>query len=229
MGYAHFSLDKKLISLIKNLSLFLLLLLLLSTAVHAQDEQTGYPSYYAGPLKVSSEFFRSKPFDRLFSQFLDQLLNDPLIINKLIEKRTDSNFFSFKGEYKKYSPFLFLSDRTEIRLMETEIVLSDSLNLKDTILTYQLAGYAYHGKEGLDDVKKEFDRFNRKYARFFSESNPADIKNKDEIIGGVRNYFISDLAISPVSVGWARLDEFQNVFTVTLRIKNNGDMAVLTR
>jgi len=38
---------------------------------------------------VMKGYFRSDPFDKDFSKFLDHLLNDPTLINKTLIKRTD--------------------------------------------------------------------------------------------------------------------------------------------
>ena len=58
-------------------------------------------------IQIAKNHFRSNPFDREFSQFLNHLMNDPTIGNKKILKRTDTSFFYFSGEYSDYNP-LFL-------------------------------------------------------------------------------------------------------------------------
>ena len=44
----------------------------------------------------------------------------------------------------------------------------------------------------------------------------------------VKNYFLfSETFLSPVSIGWVKLDDLQNVFTITFRIKLTQNMATL--
>jgi hypothetical protein len=175
--------------------------------------------------QVAKNYFRSNPYGVHFNTFLNHLLNDPALLNKTIEKRTDTTLFFFTGYYNNYSPFNFKADRTEIRLVEAEVDLEDSLSTTDTLLFYQLLGYSY-GKEGLELVQKEFSKFDRRYGRnLFGQD--SEIKNGQEIVGTARNYFLFTSAISPVSIVWAKLDDLQNVFTITLRIKVVENMATL--
>ncbi|HEY6504745.1 MAG TPA: hypothetical protein VIZ28_12270, partial [Chitinophagaceae bacterium] len=45
--------------------------------------------------KISHSYFRSDPFENEFSSFLKQLLSDPALTDKIIEKRTDTSLFFF--------------------------------------------------------------------------------------------------------------------------------------
>ena len=58
------------------------------------------------------------------------------------------------------------------------MVLNDSLQLLDTIITYQVAGYTEGGKEGEEDVKKEFERFDHKYIRKFVKNDFTGIESR---------------------------------------------------
>jgi len=167
--------------------------------------------------QIAKNYFRSNPYNTYFSSFLNHLINDPTLSDKTIEKRTDTGFFFFKGDYKNHSPFNFKADRTEIRLAEGEIDLGDSLFTTDTLLFYQLLGYSY-GKEGLGAVKKEFSKFDRKYGKNFYSEN-SDLKKGAEIVGAVKKYFVLFTPVSPVTIAWAKLDDYQNIFTITIRIK----------
>jgi hypothetical protein len=93
------------------------------------------------------------------------------------------------------------------------------------LLFYQLLGYSY-GKEGIESVKKEFIKFDRKYGKNFYTQD-SEIKNGNEIVGLAKNYFMLTSPISPISIVWAKLDELQNVFTITIRMKVIENMAVL--
>jgi hypothetical protein len=174
---------------------------------------------------VAKKYFRSNPYSVHFNTFLNHLLHDPTLLNTTTQKKTDTTFFFFKGYYNNHNPFDFKADRTEIRLAETEVDLQDSLSTTDTLLFYQLLGYSY-GKEGLELVKKEFAKFDRRYGRNLY-SQDSEIKNGHEIVGIAKNYFLFTSTISPVSIVWAKLDELQNVFTITLRMKVVENMATL--
>lgn len=176
-------------------------------------------------LQIAKNYFRSNPYKTRFSTFLNHLVNDPTLSNKTLTKRTDTSFFFFKGEYGTHNPFGYKADRTEIMLAETEFALSDSLPTTDTILIYQLLGYRY-GSEGPDAVKKEFAKFDRKYGKNFYNED-AGLKKGDEMVGLVRNYFVLATPFSPVSIAWAKLDDFQHVFTITVRIKVIENVATL--
>ena len=103
-------------------------------------------------IQVAKNYFRSNPFDRKFSQFLNHLMNDPAIGNKKILKRTDTSFFYLSGDYSNHNPFFYLATRTKVVVAESEVIINDSLSLTDTIITYQLAGYTRGGQTGEADV-----------------------------------------------------------------------------
>jgi hypothetical protein len=146
-------------------------------------------------------YFRINPFTQEFSQFLNQLMHDPGIANKSLKKRTDSSLFSFMAEYKNFSPYTFLADRTEIRFFEKAFDIGDSTILLDTVLIYQLMGFS-NGKDGLDIVKKEFDRFHKRFQKQFVDVQSSDLKKNDEVVGGIINYFVFGTTISPLSISW---------------------------
>ncbi len=211
---------------------YLLFLTIVFNYCSAQDEplQNGSINIQViepeGTIKITKDYFRSNPFDREFSKFLNHLMNDPALTNKALTRRTDSSFFFLKGEYINYSPYSFKADRTEVLLTETEIELKDSLHSKDTVFVYELLGYCYGGKEGMEGVKKEFVKCGRRYSKRFSDYESSGLKNGN-IIGEIRNYFNRFCIISPVSIVWAKLDDFQNVFTITIRIKVKENHAIL--
>jgi hypothetical protein len=105
-----------------------------------------------------------------------------------------------------------------VRLAEKESLINDSTSLKDTIMVYQLLGISYNGKAGLESVKNEFSKFNRHYGKHFITQS-SDIKQGAEIVGVTEDYFIYGLAASPLTVAWIKLDEYQNAFIITLRLK----------
>jgi len=170
-------------------------------------------------LKIVKNYFRSDPYTNEFGQFLRHLVNDPMLASKAMRKRTDSTLFYFQGQYKNFSPFSFLADRTEIRFAEKEFVLDDSLATRDTLYVYQLLGYN-NGKVGLEAVKEEFSKFHRRYAKHFI-TDTSSIRDGSEILGQTENYFIPMLPTSPLSASWAKLDDLANAFIITIRLKNN--------
>src|SRR5829696_8649808 len=106
--------------LIMKKTAVIIFLLILANCCRAQRHLAiGDPNFsIEGLIKISQSYFRSEPYRKDFSKFLQHLLNDPTIINKTIRKKTDSTLFLFKGEYKGHSPYGFVPDRTEIRLTE---------------------------------------------------------------------------------------------------------------
>jgi len=185
-----------------------------------EEEQTPVIQYSALNYleKIVKNYFRSDPYQNQFGFFLKHLMNDPILVNKITQLKTDTSLFYFQGAYDNYSPFGFLADRTEVRLTEKEFVVDDSTSLKDTLIVYQLLGFSYNGKAGLESVKNEFLKFNRRYSKHFMTQS-LDIKEGEEIAGATKNYFAYGVAISPLTVSWAKLDEFQNVFIITLRLR----------
>jgi hypothetical protein len=186
-----------------------------------EDEKFPVTVHYFGNtylLKIVRSYFRSDPYQNEFGFFLKHLMNDPTFITKTTRLKTDTSLFYFQGVYKSHNPFGFLSARTEVRLAEKDFVTDDSLALKDTMMVYQLLGFSYDGKTGLEAVKNEFTKFNRHYSKHFITQS-TDIKQAEEIIGGTQDYFIYGIPASPLTVTWIKLDELQNAFIITLRLK----------
>src|SRR5690349_3988639 len=103
---------------------FILVLLCLSFTGRTQ-------TYYLGNL--CNDYFPFDPFQSEFSDLFKNLNADPHSGHKAIQKRTDSTLFSFKSVYTNYPILDFPVERVEIKLQEAEVVLSDSLHLKDTL------------------------------------------------------------------------------------------------
>lgn len=178
--------------------------------------------------QVAKYYFRDNPFNQEISNFLQQLMHDPTLVNTSVFKRTDTSLFYFKGDYKFHQPFFFKPVRTTVILAENEIVLNDSLNLIDTVFTYQIAGYTAWGDEGVNDVTREFKRFDRKYIKKFATNDYIDLKSGTEVYGAIRNYFLDLSYLAPLSVAWQKISKnHENVFVITLRFKTSGNVAVL--
>lgn len=177
---------------------------------------------------ISKAYYRSNPFDKEFSAFLNHLLNDPTLTNKIVMKRTDTSLFYFRGEYTQHNPFSFKAIRTEVILSETELQLADSNYQTDTILLYQILGYTKEGKQGLDEVKKDYNRFNRKFGQIFFDMETRNLTKNNHVSGAISNYFVWHNLLSPLTIAWAELSEKdENVFALTIRIKVRENIAML--
>ena len=202
-------------------------LLIVAIDCHSQEPFVSDQSTADNPLfRIAKAYFRSNPYNIHFSAFLNHLINDPTLSNKTISKRTDTSLFFFKGDYGSHNPFGFQPSKVEIRLAERKVSLEDSLNTTDTILFYQLIGYAY-GLQGEEAIKKEFSRFDRKYGKnFYGED--SELEQGDKVIGLIKNYFsIAVTFLSPLSISWAKLDDNQSLFAITFRIKVMQNEAAL--
>jgi hypothetical protein len=192
------------------------------------QESPSYPQVAGdNPIyQIAKHYFRSNPYNVHFSAFLNHLLNDPTLSNKSMNKRTDTSFFFFRGDYASHNPYSFKANRTEIRLAESEVNMGDSLSTIDTLLFYQLIGYSY-GATGTEAVKKEFSKFDRKYGKsFYSEDSV--LKKGDEITGIAKNYyFLFASLLSPLSISWLKLDDYQSAFIITFRLKIIENSATL--
>src|SRR6478735_9155263 len=104
-------------------------------------------TYYIS--NICDDYFPFNPFNSEFSDLFKLLNADPHSGNKTIQKRTDSTLFLFKSVYTEYPKLNFRVVRVETKLQEAEIILSDSLHLKDTIIQYQLTCYCNGGNAGL--------------------------------------------------------------------------------
>ena len=179
-------------------------------------------------MQVAKNYFRSNPFDREFSQFLSHIMNDPTLTNSTIKKRTDTTFFYLRGDYTHHNPFFFKAKRTSVVVGEKEIVLNESLGLLDTIITYQVAGYTTGGKEGEQDVKDEFERFDKKYLKKFIKNDYTELKVGNNVNGAIRNYYVRYSYLAPLSVAWQKITASnENVFVITLRFKVSENLATL--
>ncbi len=178
--------------------------------------------------QVAKSYYRCDPFKQETGSFLKQLINDPTLINITIFRRTDTSLFYFKGEYKNFNPFFFKPDRTVVILSEKELLLNDSLNLADTIFTYQIAGYIGEGKNTVHDVKQEFKKFDHKYLKKFSSSEFSELRSGDLVYGAIRNYYVAFTNLSPLTAAWQEIGStHESVFVITLRFKMYDNVAVL--
>jgi hypothetical protein len=190
---------------------------------------SGQNPYWKGALlQIAKNYFRSNPFTHEFDKFLDFLLNDPTLVSKTIQKRTDSNYFYLSGDYTTHNPFFFKPSRTQIILAETEIGLSDTTLHSSLMMIYQVAGYREAGKEGEKEVKDEYEQFDRKYSKKSLNDNYSEIKTGNEVTGALRNYFVFPNGFTPLTAAWQNNGKDKgNVFVVTIRFLVSDNHALI--
>jgi hypothetical protein len=145
-----------------------------------------------------------------------------------MEPRTDTSFFYFHGEYTNFNPFFFKPKKLEVILTEIEIRYSESSPNIDTIYLYQLLAFADYDKTGIDEVKKEFTRIKRQYAKKFFNTNHKDLADDSKKVGEIQNYFVPYAGVAPLSIAWGKLqNENAAVLNITLRMKSMYNRAIL--
>jgi hypothetical protein len=175
---------------------------------------------------IARNYFRSNPFNKDFSSFLSFLINDPTIKNKTMEKKTDSTLFYFEGTYTTHNPFFFKPKKVEVMLTEM-IVPIDSLP-PDTIFAYQLLAYDDDSKEGVQELKKEFEKIFRKYKNNFPRNQYSENSAKTKLPGETYNFFDPLHAVSPFAVSWFGPDENKETCLVlTIRMDVYKNQAIL--
>jgi hypothetical protein len=198
----------------------LLLLLLVLIRLSANGQETF--------IKISGNYFRSTPFRREFSKFVDHLMNDPTLTDKKINKKNDSTLFFFEGIYSSHNPFFFKAVKTKIILAEKEVMADDTSKALQTIYVYQLVAYAPPGEEGIKDVKEEYDRFCRRYKKGFGDSYYEELKAAGKQAGEIRNFTFSNVAFYPLTAAWASSkDHTDNIFAITIRFKVFDNLSYL--
>jgi len=185
---------------------YLLLLVLSISTAHAQKVYN-----------IAQTYYRINPFNKEFSSFLIRLMDDPLLTNKTINKKTDSTLFFLEGTYTSHSPFFFKATRTKIILAEREHI-TDSTGKVNNIFLYQLVGYAPPGKEGVNDIQSEFDKFCNRYKKGPDGVNIRELKLQDKKTGEIRDYLLSSLIFSPLTIAWSTSkNNEENIFAITVR------------
>ena len=205
------------------------LIFVLMAGLHTYSQEPPDPEHVSKDnaiFQVARHYLRSNPYNVHFSAFLNHLINDPTLSDKTIQKRSDTSFFFFRGVYSNHNPYSFKANRTEVRLAEHQVAMEDSLSTVDTLLFYQLIGYSYSAA-GTESVKKEFSKFDRRYGKeFYSEL--GEMKKDGQIVGMIKNFYFLDLTLlSPLSISWEKLDDYQSTFTITFRIKLRQNIATL--
>jgi hypothetical protein len=185
---------------------YLLLLVLSISTAHAQKVY-----------KIAQTYYRINPFNKEFNSFLIRLMDDPVLTNKTVNKKTDSTLFFLEGTYTSHSPFFFKATRTSIILAEREHI-TDSTGEVNNIFLYQLVGYAPPGKEGVNDIQKEFDKFCNRFKKGPHGVNIRELKLQNKKTGEIRDYLLSNLVFSPLTIAWSTSkNNEENIFAITVR------------
>jgi len=197
---------------------FLLMFSLLFSFLSFSQQQT--------VLKITRSYFRSDPFEGKFSSFVTHLLNDPTLSGKMLEKRTDTSLFYFQGTYNSFNPFFFKPKRVQVVLTELPVDL-DSLE-RDTIYNYQLFAYDDDTKEGVQAVKKEFDKIFRHFKGSFNSNqhsvNPAGSSSNGETY----NFFDALHGVAPFAISWfGPTKDKEMCLVLTIRLDNRYNQAIL--
>ena len=180
---------------------------------------TGNSQYPAESLIKT--YFRTHPFDMRFSSFIASLQQDPWFTIETYSRRTDTTFFYLTGTYKNFNPFRYPPQELRLVLAEEEIIHTDSLKTRDTIMNLQLLGIIDSGKVNSKLVEKEFNRFHKNQVdRFSNYTHNSYEKNDGSISAEINNYFVSPYSIAPITVAWGLMPEtYQCAFTITIRFK----------
>jgi hypothetical protein len=209
----------------KNL---IILLTVFLTSVYVNAQNRIVDPTLQGLYKFSDEYFRSDPFKGQFSDFLKHLINDPIISEKSIQKKTDTSLYTFFGVYNNYNPFFFKPKRLEILLQESSLYYSDSTKAGDTMFLYQLIAYLDDTPKGREELSKEFEKIHRQTKRKFFDTSYKEVMDQNKIKTAWHNYFVPYYSMAPASVIWSSLAEQKElVLNITLRFKMSRNEAIL--
>jgi hypothetical protein len=177
---------------------------------------------------IPKDYFRADPFKNSFSNFINQLINDPALSDKKITKRSDSALFYFEGIYKSNSPFFIPVNYCKIILAEKEDRTEDSTQTPFYYYEYQLIGYVSSKDEGLKDIKQEFEKLNKKFSRILAPEEKRELKRNTEVAGNIINYSYKKMAFLPVTLAWASSPgPTTYLIAITLRFLNINNTAYL--
>lgn len=177
--------------------------------------QTGFSqSFY----NAAEDYFRSSPFNKPFNEFTYGLMKDPALVEKKINKKTDSTLFFLQGKYFSYSPFFIPLIQCKIILAEREEFL-DSLSADVyTYFVYQVIGNAAAGENGRKDVKEEFEKLNRKFSKKINTADKTDLKTNNQQSGMLINYRYKKFPFFPLSIAWTSSDDMkENRIIISMR------------
>lgn len=180
--------------------------------------------------KIAHDYFRVSPFNKDFSTFITRLMNDPGVLEKKVNLKTDSSLFFMEATYTKHQPFFFKPDKVKVILSEREMEI-DSVRYIPSFFLYQLVGYAPAGSEGITDVKKEYEKLVRKYTRSFDMNHARELKDGETVNGEIRDFYFTNVSFPLVTLAWSSNTTNGNVLAITIRfevIENRAFLPIAT-
>jgi hypothetical protein len=177
---------------------------------------------------LTASYFKSTPYNKSFSGFLQEIMNDPDLQDKVINRRTDSTFFYISGTYRRFNPFIHRPTILKLIVAESEFTDSDTSSYKDTVMYCQLlVTIDTTGKSG-QFVKKEYNRLLRKAGRAFTHQTYALGQENSANKGEITNSFITPFAVSPLTIAWGRHEAtHEYVLSISLRLKVTENRAAM--
>ena len=176
--------------------------------------------------ELAAPYFKTLPYHKSFSSFLQDVINDPDLQQKVVNRRTDTTFFYVSGTYKRYNPFVYRPTQVKLVIAESEYAYSDTSSYRDTVVYYQLIVTADTSEKAKQFAKKEYGRVLRKASRSFTHESHSLNQRKSVAEGELTNSFIHPFAVSPVAIGWGREASTRAyVFSLTLCLKVNENRA----
>ena len=190
---------------------------------------TFFHSDAQNPLEpVLKKYFRSHPFNMLFSKFINTLKKDTLFRIDEYARRTDSSLFYLSGTYKKFNPFHYQASEVRLTVAEHQFLHSDSLKTLDTIIYFQIMGITDSSAAKKEAVISEFNKLHNKISDQFYLNNYDFLQKNGIDVAEIHNYFLSGFSVSPLTIAWGLLTESnQYSFIVTIRCKIKENLADL--
>lgn len=188
--------------------------LILSASVFAQEEFE----------KVIKDNFRVNPLSGSFSAFLKAYTTDPDLLDKQIEKKTDTTLFFVKGRYEIFNPFKFKSKKVETYFVEKELTFEyDEKPYTIPYYVYQILVYTDDNVAYRNLIKKEYQKLNKKLKRDLSKVETISLKGVKNIEDGEITNFSNNVAImEPATISWQTLSSSkQLVLTLMVRLQIN--------
>jgi hypothetical protein len=175
---------------------------------------------------IAAPYFKSVPYGKSFSSFLQDFLNDPDLQQKVFDRRTDSSLFFASGTYKRHNPFIYRPTTLKLTIAESELAYNDSTHYRDTVLSCHLLVTTDTTSRAEGFVKKEYNRLLRKTANRFTQSTFELDKENGLAKGAATNCFIAPYAVSPLTIAWGRKEATREyVFYISLFFKVKGNKA----
>lgn len=173
---------------------------------------------------ITGTYFKTLPYQKPFSRFLQELLADSDLQDKVVNQRTDSTFFYFSGTYKRFNSFIYRPTTLKLIVAESEFAPSDTSSYKDTVVYCQLLVTADTTERGRDFVKKEYSRLLRKSTPEFYHSSYALGSQSNAHSGELSHCFIQPFAVAPLTIAWARnkdTREYTLSISLAMKVKAN--------